>query len=127
MSAGVAVLVTGSRAWRNERLITERLAPYGRGALVIHGGAEGADEIARRAAVGLGMVPITVPYFWHLGRAGGPLRNRAMVAMLRGLRDDGWRVAAEAFPLGESRGTRSCIDLVRRMLPDVPLHVTEGT
>lgn len=66
--------------------------------LVIHGAAPGADTAAAMRAQSLKLPVASVPYFGHLGRAGGPARNRAMLAMLLGLKiHEGWLVKVVAF------------------------------
>lgn len=68
------------------------------GTLVMHGAAHGLDTEAAILSQSLGLPVAAVPYFSHLGEAGGPARNRAMVAMLLGLHiHEGWKVKMLVF------------------------------
>lgn len=88
------VLVTGSRTWTDVDEVEDALnalylkwveqerrsGPF----TVVHGGAVGADRIAHRWAFymkGKGVKTEVHPYWTHLGRAGGPARNRHMVSL----------------------------------------------
>jgi hypothetical protein len=107
-----AVLVTGSREMASEEewlAIQERLhneAPT----LVIHGGASGADYIAKRFCQDGNADELEVPACWKaLGKKAGPIRNQAMVDIAAALVRAGHVATVLAFPRGSSIGTRDCI------------------
>lgn len=71
--------------------------------VIINGGAEGADEIARNYAHFYGVHCITYHAEWRrYGRAAGPMRNQRML-------DEGQPDALLAAP-----GSRGTADMVRR-------------
>jgi hypothetical protein len=103
----VKILITGSRAWTNKKLIEEILSEYAdsRGAAsitVVHGACPtGADAMADEIALQLGMTIQRYPADWTThGKAAGPIRNQHMV-------DQGADVCL-AFFLPNSRGTVHC-------------------
>lgn len=120
------VLVTGSRNWKDYAAVRNRLASHGTGCTLIEGECRigGADIFARDWACSVGWTVVPVPYFDWLGARGGPERNRVMVHVAKRYRELGHRVCGEAFPIGESRGTRGCIELMKFAL--IPVNVTEG-
>jgi hypothetical protein len=104
-SPGRRVLVCGSRDFGDIRLLATTLdrlhaeAPF---AVVIHGGARGADTIAGQWANRRGVPVWPFPADWEThGKAAGPIRNRRM--MHEG--DPELVVAFVSKPLAESRGT----------------------
>lgn len=112
------VLVTGSRDWEDVDLIRTRLERLPANAIIIEGGARGADKIARDEGKMLGFHVATVDALWRTyGKGAGYERNVAMVALLEPHR-------ALAFPLGRSYGTRDCIRQIREA--GIPLEVFEG-
>jgi hypothetical protein len=84
---------------------------------VIHGGQKGfdrwtgewygadyiADVLARQMGADVEPYPVPKEAWRRLGKAAGPIRNKVMV-------DAGADICL-AFPLGESRGTRGCMEL----------------
>lgn len=112
------ILITGSRDWRDEKAIGDALAAAwlehgcGQALIVVNGGARGADAIAQRWActmrnLGLPVHPEMHRADWdRYGKSAGHRRNAEMVARGADL--------VLAFPLGESRGTRGCMELARR-------------
>jgi len=102
-----AVLVTGSRYWTRVDIIHRKLAELKPGAVIIHGNAVGADEIADNEAGYLGLARIRVPYIGKLGKPGGPVRNRLMLNILVGLEHQGYIGKVYAFhdSLDTSAGT----------------------
>jgi hypothetical protein len=77
--SGLRVLVCGSRDWKDERAIRERLERLPRGTTVIHGGARGADRTAGVLARGLGFAVEEYPADWSHGRRAGIMRNLEML------------------------------------------------
>ena len=129
MTLRLAVLVTGSRNWTHKRVIDEALdsATWGNppGTILIHGDCgetdecgrvtRGADWIAAEIGRACDWYEIAMPAQWDRdGKSAGPKRNAAMVRVLSALRDCGYECVVLAFPLGESRGTRNCVELARK-------------
>lgn len=135
MTDRTALLVTGSRAWRDWSVIRQRLSIYPRGTILLHGAARGADTIADRIGLSLGFNVWPLPYFGDLKRAGGHKRNHCLVELLGDLYFAGFRCYVEAFPIGDSPGTRGCLTFVERKIASVrqepnevvfTVHVEEG-
>lgn len=106
------VLVTGSRDWADYTAVMAALSFelmvaefVGDDMVVIHGGARGADHIADVWARTMACLEVEeYPADWdRYGKAAGHIRNFEMVAL-------GADVCL-AFPLGESKGTRGCMEL----------------
>ena len=111
-----SVLVCGSRSWDRRGPILsalERIEPN----VVIEGGARGADRHARIAAQALGLHVATVEADWDRhGRAAGPARNAAMLALKPDL--------VMAFWDGASPGTRHMIQIAEKA--GVPVEVVRS-
>ena len=94
------VIFCGSRNWTDEEPIREAMAALPDDAVIVHGGARGADELAGSIARAMGRVVEVVPADWTTHAAGwchcerrkwsrmpahctaaGPRRNAAMLAM----------------------------------------------
>jgi hypothetical protein len=79
------ILVTGSRTWTDDEMIYQSIARSARdhpGAVVVHGGARGADQLAGAAARRLGLGEEVHRANWEQApRAAGILRNLAMVKL----------------------------------------------
>ncbi|MGH9283644.1 MAG: DUF2493 domain-containing protein, partial [Acidimicrobiales bacterium] len=79
------ILVTGSRTWTDNAPIRMALETWRRqlpGAVLVHGDARGADRIAAAIWCSWGLPTEAHPADWaRHGRAGGHVRNRAMVAL----------------------------------------------
>lgn len=107
------VLVTGGRDYEDVGRMTEVLGLFPRGSLVVHGGANGADLLARAVAATLRMPTCEVPYMGWLGRGGGPARNRLMVEIVERLCDEdvSWSGCCVAF--GGDAGTDNCVRAAR--------------
>lgn len=105
-SLGARVLVTGGRDYRDkERAFTEleRLHAQYQFAVIIHGGAPGADKLADEWAASRAIPVEVFPADWSQhGHSAGPLRNGQMLK-------DSKPTLVIAFPGG--KGTR---DMVRR-------------
>lgn len=115
-----ALVVSGDRAWDDEKAIAKQLAGYPNGTFLIHGYAAGADTLARRVAksgtVGKFTV-VDVEYLGWAGKAGGPIRNDKMLELLRGLRKLGYDCTVILFHddlEGRSRGTKDMRDRAKR-------------
>jgi hypothetical protein len=116
------ILVTGSRHWPNQQAVWDALDRAATGhepdtLTIVHGNCpSGADLHAAKWAHARRIK--TDPYVanWTLhGRVAGPLRNRQMVESGADL--------CLAFPYGESRGTRGCMQLAEAA--GIPVEVVE--
>lgn len=104
------ILITGSRDWTDGNAVTTALRDVwvelgsDPDAIIVHGGASGADTLAWKAAAAMGLSVEVHPADWKRhGKKAGPLRNAAMV-------NAGADVCV-AFPLGTSKGTWGCVKL----------------
>jgi len=96
------LLVCGGRCY-NDRAAVLRAIRSLRPVLVISGGADGADDLADRAAERLGIARVVFPANWRgQGRSAGSARNQRML-------DEARPDLVLAFPGGP--GTR---DMIRR-------------
>lgn len=93
------MIVTGGRHYSHGTKVFEVLDEI-KPAVIIQGGASGADAIARNWAQSHGVQVITYEYRESSGRGGGPVRNDYMI---RDARAD----LVVAFPGG--RGTADCV------------------
>lgn len=111
-----AVLVTGDRYWQGVEVIEKVLATFPKNTVVVHGNAGGADSCAEIAALHLGMPRCINPYYGGFGRAGGPMRNSVMLALVLGLQLQGWQVEVIAFHdnITESKGTANMLMQAKR-------------
>lgn len=106
------MIVTGSRYWSDVTAVAQAMAehvdvssPPSQSTLVV-GDATGADEIAAKIADQWGMTVERHFANWErYGKVAGPRRNWEMV-------DSGADVCL-AFPMGESLGTRGCMEMAR--------------
>ena len=109
------ILVTGSRNWTDVDKVRRTLGlflpdPYGVDIMpeLVHGDARGLDRMAAMIWQDWMGPTMAYPAQWDLyGNAAGPIRNQAMV-------DAGGYSVCLAFPIGESRGTRDCMDRARK-------------
>ena len=109
------VLITGDRKYADgqcvERVLRRLIEDHGMETEIVQGGARGADTLAHRFALGLGLTSISVPARWDkYGRASGPIRNRKM------LQD--WKPDLVIYfhdNLQKSRGTKDLVNRARRL------------
>jgi hypothetical protein len=86
VSARRIVLLYGSRSWRHPDPIAAVVAELEQTAIVLNGGAPGADRMGALAAKRRGLHVATMPALWDYYRRpggknpAGPIRNRAMAA-----------------------------------------------
>lgn len=100
------VLICGSRDWTNRAQVREMVEALPEEAVVIHGGARGADTLAGQEARRRGLAVREFPADWQQhGKGAGPIRNQQM------LNERPELVIAFSDWLGETRGT---CDMVRR-------------
>ena len=110
MIDGVVVLVCGGRDFDNRDLVTSTLDRIHRERtikLLIHGAANGADQLANDWAVAAQVSCQSYPADWlKLGRAAGPARNKQMLV-------EGKPHLVVAFPGG--RGTANMVRQAKQM------------
>lgn len=106
MSQRQWVAIVGSRDYPNLAAVTIEVSTLPVGTVVVTGDARGVDQAAISQARNMGLEHYSlVPCWTLLGAKAGPYRNEAIVRMVD-------RVIA--FWDGESRGTKSTIDLAER-------------
>lgn len=116
------VLICGAREWSDkpaiDRLINDLIKVHGKNDLiVIEGGAEGADLLARICATERSVHVAEVRALWQTRHRGaGPQRNKAML----GLEPD--EVHAFHEDLSKSKGTRDTVRRARRLGYHVEVH-----
>lgn len=99
------ILVCGSRDYADRDAMTEVMYRFGKGTVVIHGGARGADKMAGEIAAFLRYEVEVYEANWARdGKRAGPMRNQRML-------DEGKPDHVIAFPLADSVGTW---DMIRR-------------
>lgn len=115
-------IVTGSRIWKAWNVIydvLDRCQPE----LVVHGACEGPDLMAEAWAKARQVDYLGMPAKWgerpNVDRSAGHKRNRQML-----LEHPGAPVLA--FPLGEARGTRNCIETAVELGHRVWVYDDEG-
>jgi hypothetical protein len=112
------VCFSGSRQYRNLKVIAQHIMKLDRGTIVVHGGARGVDTEVERMATQLGfMTEIWKPDWDKYGRAAGPKRNQDMIATCDKL---------IAFWDGNSPGTRSAITFAEQFELPVTLVMDKG-
>jgi len=121
----VRCVITGDREWRDRSAIRDLVVGLPPGSEVIEGECRGADLLARAACDEIGVTVHPFPYLGHLGRAGGPVRNRQMRDKLL---EPVWTGQRRCFAfhadLRNSRGTK---DMLRAALAaGVLSYVYEG-
>lgn len=104
------VIFCGDRRWYDYHTIFDRMAKLPHDALIITGGADGADAIAELCAKDQGREPYlhVIPAVWEFGHKAGPIRNREMLAMEPDL------VIAFHANYATSKGTRDCVEEAKR-------------
>lgn len=113
-------LVCGDRHWVDGSLIRRTLAELPSGSGIIHGGCTGADELAWRSAIDLGLDIIVIKAQWErYGRSAGPRRNCQMLDLKP------VEVIAFHDNLSNSKGTKHCVSEANRRGIPVRL-VTHG-
>ncbi len=115
------VLICGSTHWTNEEIIENYIKDLPPDAVVIHGEAPGADEIAGRIADKRGHTVIGFEANWSLyGDAAGPIRNQQML-------DFGVdKVIAFHEDLASSKGTKDMIARARKAWIPVKIFDESG-
>lgn len=115
----------GDRWWEDKAVIRQVMYDYtSHGDVIIHGAASGADEMSGLAARALGRPLILVPYFGHLGRSGGPARNKLMLQILEHMPFQVVGVHAFHSNISSSKGTKNMVTIARKA--EIPVTVWTG-
>ena len=94
------IIVTGGRDYDDWAMLQDVLSAFD-AKLIVQGGAQGADRMARKYAEDNKIVSVTVEANWNKhGRAAGPIRNREMLMEYP-------EAIVVAFPGGA--GTANCV------------------
>lgn len=110
------VVVCGDRNWNNYSVIYDVLSKLDRDAIIIHGGASGADSIAGDIAAKLGFKVVRVVADWgKYGISAGPIRNRKMLDMNPNL------VLAFHNNIENSKGTKDCVEEAKKRGIDIQI------
>jgi hypothetical protein len=103
------ILICGDRRWTDKAALDAYVAQLPADAVVITGGARGADTMAFFAATARGMKTIVFVADWkRYGRAAGPIRNRRMLEARPDV------VAYAHDDLESSKGTKNMVELARK-------------
>lgn len=104
----------GGTEYKDEIKVLDAVSQYPAGSIVVHGEAAGADSFGDKAAPVCGMFRVRVPYAGHMGRAGGPGRNRLIGKIVIALRDT-WGYEPVCLAFGGDRGTDSAIKVATNL------------
>lgn len=103
------VVVCGSRDWKGYQAIRKRLMLLPANAIVIEGGCDGADLLAREIALDIGLEVVEFPAAWKkYGKAAGPIRNIKMLNAHPHL------LIAFHHDMSQSKGTKQIIAEARK-------------
>jgi hypothetical protein len=103
----VVALFCGSRTWIDPSPIRDAIAALPTGSVVLQGGAQGADRLAKAMCHNLHVHCAQIDaMWWHLGSSAGPRRNSAMLLLQPSV--------VYAFQIAASSGTQDMIDKARR-------------
>lgn len=112
------VLVCGSRKWNDKGIIAASLCALKeehKDLMIIQGGADGADKIAKLWAHHWGVMEVTVDANWgYYHNAAGPVRNRWMLELAPDL--------VLAYPLPGSKGTYNMVEAAIKAEIKVIIH-----
>lgn len=114
------VLIYGSRDWWDQNAVRDVVMALPEDAVVIHGGASGADRLVGKWAKARGLRVEVFRADWQKhGKAAGPIRNQQMI-------DQGHPTRAYGFRLGEvSKGTD---DMTGRLVKaGIPVEIIHDT
>ncbi len=114
------VLVCGSRNWVDQKTIETYIAGLPKDSVIIEGGCQGADWMARDAAEQCGLRVEHYPADWHkYGKSAGVIRNQKM---LKDAHPD--TVVAFCADLTQSRGTQDMVNRARQA--GIPVQIIQG-
>jgi hypothetical protein len=121
--APVKVLVCGSRYWMDQKAIDRELRKLPPGTIIVHGGAQGADNIAGYVAELLGFEVRVYPALAH-GRtwpSAGPLRNQEMLDVENSPSEPIDKALAFHKDPGLGKGTKDMADRLKKA--GIPLEI----
>lgn len=105
----IKVVVCGDRNWTDEKIIQKRLWELPSNTIIVEGGCEGADLLARKVALEIGLEVVEFPAAWKkYGKSAGPIRNTKMLNTKPSL------VIAFHNDIKNSRGTKNTVTEARK-------------
>lgn len=115
----LAIIVCGGRSFSDQQFVYDFLSgiDYDRGgvALLIEGGATGADRHASNWAIANKKKHCRVRADWDLGRSAGPRRNQEMLDLLIAWGDSSIQKLVIAFPSATmASGRGGTLDMITR-------------
>jgi hypothetical protein len=116
------VLICGSRDFGYAPAVRDLIANLPEDTVVIEGGADGVDKMARAFALLRGMVVMEFPAAWKAyGKAAGPRRNKAMI-------EHGNPNLVYAFYNSQrkTKGTQNMVRLAHRAGIEVIEYIKDG-
>jgi hypothetical protein len=106
-----AAIFTGSRHWLDRVAVTKAFDQL-RPDVVIEGGADGLDTMARWECLERKITVFTYKAEWDkYGLAAGPTRNKKMLDRLLEYQEKGYEISVHAFPLSGGKGTPGMIKM----------------
>lgn len=116
-----AAIFSGSQSWIDRAKVAkvfDQLRPD----VVIEGGADGLDTIARWECLERKISVITFHADWKRFKLGaGPIRNKQMLQELLKFKKKGYEISVQAFPIQGGKGTQGMIRMAE--FYNVPVRV----
>jgi YspA, cpYpsA-related SLOG family len=116
-----AAIFSGSRDWIDRQKVAkvfDQLRPD----VVIEGGADGLDTIARWECLERKISVITFHADWNKFKlSAGPIRNKQMLTELLKFKKKGYEISVQAFPIPGGKGTQGMMRMAE--LYGVPVRV----
>jgi hypothetical protein len=111
------ILVCGDRNWSDYDIIRDHLSCLNSSTIIITGGCRGADKLAEKAAIELGLEVQVFEAQWDLyGKSAGPIRNIAMLdqqpSLVLAFHDDIEHSKGTAHTVREARKRKIPIKIV---------------
>lgn len=118
------IVVTGDRNWNDTNIIEQAFGIFisGKNVEIIHGNCIGCDLLAKEVALKSNYRVRDFPADWaNYGRSAGPIRNKQMLAEKPNF------VLAFHDNIGESKGTKDCINQAKKLKITVYLFNSAGS
>lgn len=113
------ILVCGGRYWSNKGVIKKRLWDLPSDTIIVEGGCNGADLMARDVALEIGLEVVEFPAAWKKhGKSAGMIRNLKMLNTKPHL------VIAFHDDIANSKGTKHTIKEARKL--GIEVEVIDG-
>lgn len=113
------VLVCGDRNWANKGVIKRRLFELPSNTIIIEGGCQGADLLAREVALEIGLEVVEFPAAWKkYGKSAGIMRNIKMANTKPNL------IIAFHGDIKSSKGTKHMVAEARKR--GIEVEIIEG-